>query len=591
MSRLKRTHYCGDIRRDDIGTEVTLMGWVHRRRDHGGVIFIDMRDREGLGQVVFNPEHNSEVHKMAHGLRSEYVIGIRGVVEERPEGMLNPNIPTGEVEVMVDELVIFNEAKLPPFVIDEYVTVSENLRLKYRYMDLRRPEMQENLILRHKAAIKTRNHLAGQGFIEVETPFLTKSTPEGARDYLVPSRVNLGDFYALPQSPQLFKQILMVAGYDRYFQVVKCFRDEDLRADRQPEFTQIDMEMSFIDTDDVISVTEGLMVELWRELLKVEIKSPFPRMTYKEAMEKYGSDKPDTRFGLPLTELTKILEGSGLKVFSEAAGGGGIIKALMVPDSKGLTRKELDDSVAFAQDRGAKGLAWARVTAEGWQSPIAKFLTEDEIKAVNEKTGAKEGDTIFFSADDEDIVDDVLSNLRLMMGERFDLIDKDAYNFLWVVDFPMFEYSTEEKRFTAMHHPFTSPLDEDIKLVTDDPSSVRAKAYDLVLNGNELGGGSIRISNKAIQEKVFLALGIGEDEAREKFGFLMDALTYGAPPHGGIALGFDRMVMLLAGTENIREVIAFPKTQKATCLMTGAPTGVSREQLRELGIKLDIVKK
>ncbi len=595
MTGLKRTHYAGEIRKDTIGKEVVLKGWVHRRRDHGGVIFIDLRDREGLAQVVFNPEHDKEVHALAHRLRNEFVIGVRGVVRDRPGGMINPLIPTGDVEVLIDELEIYNETALPPFMIDEYTSVSEDLRLKYRYLDLRRPEMQRNIILRHKASQSVRNYLTGKGFIEVETPFLTKSTPEGARDYLVPSRVNPGNFYALPQSPQIFKQILMVAGYDRYFQLVKCFRDEDLRADRQPEFTQIDIEMSFVDIDDVISATEGLMANLWSEILGVKVKTPFPRMTYSEAREKYGTDKPDIRFGLPLSDVTEELRGSGLNVFSEVTKGGGIIKALLVPESNGLTRKELDDTVGFAQDRGAKGLAWARVTKEGWQSPIAKFLKPEEITAVNKKTGAKEGGTLFFVADDLDITDGVLAELRLHFGERLGLVDKDAYNFLWITQFPLFEYSAEEKRYVSMHHPFTSPLSEDIDMLTvgagDAISKVRAMAYDIVLNGNEIGGGSIRISDSKLQEKVFLALGLDPDEAKQKFGFLMEALSYGAPPHGGIALGFDRIVMILCGTENIRDVIAFPKTQKAACLMTGAPTDVKSQQLKELGLKLAVIKK
>ncbi len=588
--KLVRTSYCGEIRKKDIGAEVVLMGWVHRRRDHGGVIFIDLRDREGIGQVVFNPEHDPDTHKVAHRLRNEFVIGIRGKVRERPEGMINPNLPSGDVEVLVDELIIYNESEVVPFLIDEYASVTENTRLKYRYLDLRRPEMQNNIFTRHRAAMSVRNHLTGEGFIEVETPFLTRSTPEGARDYLVPSRVNPGSFYALPQSPQLFKQILMVAGYDRYFQIVKCFRDEDLRADRQPEFTQIDIEMSFIDVDGIISMTEVLMARLFKDVLGVEVKPPFPRMTYREARERYGTDKPDTRFGLELNDLTDILKNAGLKVFSEAVISGGVIKALMVPESSSLTRKELDDTVGFAQERGAGGLAWARVTEKGWQSPIAKFFAPESIKAVEEKTRAKIGSTIFFVADDPNIADAVLSDLRLQMGRRFDLIDESTYNFLWVVEFPMFEYSKEENRYVSMHHPFTSPLEEDMDKLdiksNGDPKGVRAKAYDIVLNGNEIGGGSIRISNPTLQKEVFKSLGIGDEEAEEKFGFLMEALSYGAPPHGGIALGFDRIVMLLCGAENIRDVIAFPKTQRAACQMTGAPTGVDKKQLAELGLKL-----
>jgi aspartyl-tRNA synthetase len=588
MSRLKRTHYCGLVSKKDSGTAVVLMGWVGRRRDHGGVIFVDLRDRTGTAQVVFNPDHNKQCHEAAHRLRSEFVIGVRGVVRERPEGMINPQLPTGQIEVLVDEFVIFSEAELPPFMIDEYVTVAENLRLKYRYLDLRRPEMQKNLVLRHRTAMNIRNHLSQEGFLDIETPFLTKSTPEGARDYLVPSRVNPGKFYALPQSPQIFKQILMVSGFDRYFQIVKCFRDEDLRADRQPEFTQVDIEMSFVDVDDVIEMTEGLLAGLFAEVAGIELKRPFTRISYKEAREKYGIDKPDLRFDLPLCDVTEELGTSGFKVFSEAVASGGIVKTLRVPASDVLTRKELDDSVAFAQGRGAKGLAWARITENGWQSPIAKFLSPETIAAVQKKAGATVRDTLFFMADEADMVDDVLANLRLLMGARFGLIDKNAFSFVWVVDFPLFEYSAEEKRHVAKHHPFTSPMDEDLALIETDPHHARAKAYDIVLNGSEIGGGSIRIYDPAVQKRLFSAIGIGDEEAQEKFGFLIDALSYGAPPHGGIALGLDRLVMLLCGAESIRDVIAFPKTQKATCLMSGAPDSVDKKQLKELCIKTDI---
>jgi aspartyl-tRNA synthetase len=588
MSPLKRTHYCGLVTKKNSGATVVLMGWVARRRDHGGVIFVDLRDRTGTAQVVFNPDHHKECHEAAHRLRSEFVIGVTGVVRPRPEGMVNPQIPTGEIEVLVDELVIYNEAELPPFMIDEYVNVAENLRLKYRYLDLRRPEMQKNLMLRHRAAMNIRNHLSQEGFLDIETPFLTKSTPEGARDYLVPSRVNPGKFYALPQSPQIFKQILMVSGFDRYFQIIKCFRDEDLRADRQPEFTQVDIEMSFVDMDDIIAMTERLITNLFKEIMGIDLKAPFARITYQEARNKYGIDKPDLRFGLPLCDLTDELGSAGFKVFSEAVANGGIVKALRVPASDALTRKELDDTVAFAQGRGAKGLAWARVTENGWQSPIAKFLTPEQIAAVQKKTGAVVKDTLFFMADDPDVADDVLANLRLKMGERFGLIDKDAFSFVWVVDFPLFEYSAEEKRYVSKHHPFTSPMEDDLDLLGTEPQRARAKAYDIVLNGNEIGGGSIRIFNPAVQRRLFSALGISDAEAQEKFGFLIEALSYGAPPHGGIALGFDRLVMLMCGAESIRDVIAFPKTQKVTCLMSGAPDSVDKKQLKELSIKVDM---
>ncbi len=588
MPRLKRTHYCGLVTKKDSGATVVLMGWVARRRDHGGVIFVDLRDRTGTAQVVFNPDHHQECHEAAHRLRSEFVIGIKGAVRERPEGMVNTQLPTGEIEVLADEIVIYNEAELPPFMIDEYVTVAENLRLKYRYLDLRRPEMQKNLILRHRAAMNIRNHLSQEGFLDIETPFLTKSTPEGARDYLVPSRVNPGKFYALPQSPQIFKQILMVSGFDRYFQIVKCFRDEDLRADRQPEFTQVDIEMSFVDVDDIIAMTEKLIANLFTEVAGIDLKTPFTRITYKEARDQYGIDKPDLRFGLPLCDVTEELGTGDFKVFSEAVANGGIIKTLRVPASDALTRKELDDTVAFAQGRGAKGLAWARVGENGWQSPIAKFLSPEQIAAVEKKTGAGVTDTLFFMADEPDIADDVLANLRLKMGERFGLIDKDAFSFVWVVDFPLFEYSAEEKRYVSKHHPFTSPMDDDLDLLATAKERARAKAYDIVLNGNEIGGGSIRIFDPAVQRRLFSALGISDEEAQEKFGFLIEALSYGAPPHGGIALGFDRLVMLMCGAESIRDVIAFPKTQKVTCLMSGAPDSVDKKQLKELSIKVDL---
>ncbi len=588
MTRLKRTHYCGLVTKKDSGSTVVLMGWVGRRRDHGGVIFVDLRDRTGTAQVVFNPDHNEKCHAAAHDLRTEFVIGVRGVVRERPDGMVNTQIPTGEIEVLVDEVIVYNEAALAPFMIDEYVTVAENLRLKYRYLDLRRPEMQNNLMLRHRAALNIRNYLSEEGFLDIETPFLTKSTPEGARDYLVPSRVNPGKFYALPQSPQIFKQILMISGFDRYFQIVKCFRDEDLRADRQPEFTQVDIEMSFVEVDDIIVMTEGLLKNLFARVAGIELKTPFTRITYREARDKYGIDKPDLRFDLPLTDVTAELGASDFKVFSEAVANGGIVKTLRVPASDTLTRKELDDTVAFAQGRGAKGLAWARITESGWQSPIAKFLSADIIAAVNAKAGAAVGDTLFFMADEPDIADDILANLRLKMGERFGLIDKNAFSFVWVVDFPLFEYSAEEKRYVSKHHPFTSPMDEDLGLIETEPQRARAKAYDIVLNGNEIGGGSIRIFDPAVQRRLFSALGISDAQAQEKFGFLIDALSYGAPPHGGIALGFDRLVMLMCKTESIRDVIAFPKTQKATCLMSGAPDTVDKKQLKELSIKIDL---
>jgi len=586
ITEKKRTLYCGDLRSSHAGSEVILMGWVHRRRDHGGVIFIDLRDREGIAQVVFNPEINPEIHTEAHKIRSEYVLAVKGKVRIRPEDMTNPSMKTGEIEVMADELEILNESKTPPFVLEDNADISENIRLKYRYLDLRRHQIQQNLIFRSKVAQETRNYLQKEGFIEVETPFLTKSTPEGARDYLVPSRVNPGTFFALPQSPQLFKQLLMVSGFDKYYQIVKCFRDEDLRADRQPEFTQIDMEMSFISEDDIISVNEGLMAHIFKECLNKELHVPFPRITYKEAIERYGKDNPDTRFTLELRDLTDILKDSDFGVFSEVAGSGGIIKAIKVEDGKRLSRKDLDELANYVSDFGAKGLAWARIKEKDWTSPIFKFLKPEEVQKVNKKMEAKAGDLILFVADSPSVVHNALGNLRIHIAGKLGLVSPEVFSFTWITKFPMFEYSDKEKRFMSTHHPFTSPMEEDISLLETDPGKVRARAYDLVLNGSEIGGGSIRIHKQDIQAIIFKALGLTDEEARAKFGFLLDALEYGTPPHGGIAFGLDRIIMIMTGSESIRDTMAFPKTQKATCLLTDAPSRVGIEQLMELSLKI-----
>lgn len=592
MLKLNEIHHCGEFRLTDVQPEtvVTIAGWIAKRRDHGGLIFADVRDRSGVLQVVFSPAEIGGDFAVAESLRSEYVVKIKGVLRARSENTINANIATGEVELIAKELQILNAAKTPPFYIQDNIDVDETVRLRYRYLDLRRPEMQKNLILRHKVTKYMRDFLDSAGFLEIETPMLTKSTPEGARDYLVPSRVNAGKFYALPQSPQIFKQLLMVSGYEKYFQIVRCFRDEDLRADRQPEFTQLDVEMSFVELEDVVSYMEGLTKYIFNNAMQLELTEKFPRITYDEAMNYYGSDKPDIRFDMKLIDMSAAVANSDFKVFNAALEENGQVKAINVKGYSNIARREVDALVDFVKIYGAKGLAWMMVTPEGIKSPIAKFFSEAHLEKIKATAQAEEGDLIMFVADKPAVVAAALGNLRLEMAKRLNLIDPDKLAFLWVVDFPMFEYDEENKRYVAMHHPFTSPRDQDLHLLDNgDLGDIRAKAYDLVLNGTEIGGGSIRIYRRDIQEKIFKAIGLTDDEAKQKFGFLLDAFEYGTPPHGGIAFGLDRLIMLMAQRSSIRDVIAFPKTQSATCVMTQAPSEVAEKQLQELHIRTRVL--
>ncbi|MCT2343185.1 aspartate--tRNA ligase [Niallia taxi] len=586
-----RTYYCGEVPEKAIGEKVNLKGWVQKRRDLGGLIFIDLRDRTGVVQIVFNPEINKEALEVAEKVRNEFVLDIKGTVVARQEGTINENLSTGKVEIVVDEISILNEAKTPPFTISDKTDVAEEVRLKYRYLDFRRPVMFETLKMRHQVTKIMRDFLDSEGFLDIETPILTKSTPEGARDYLVPSRVHPNEFYALPQSPQLFKQLLMVGGVERYYQIARCFRDEDLRADRQPEFTQLDIETSFVSQEDIMNMMENMMVTIMREVKGIDVPAPFPRMPYDEAMARYGSDKPDTRFDMELTDLSEIVKDSSFKVFAAAVESGGQVKAINVKQaSDKYSRKDIDALTEFVKVYGAKGLAWLKAEEDGLKGPISKFISEEEQKAFEAALSIESGDLLLFVADKANVVADSLGALRQKLAKELNLIDPDKFNFLWVTDWPLFEYDEEENRFYAAHHPFTMPKREDIELLDSNPKAVKAQAYDIVLNGYELGGGSLRIFEKDIQEKMFSMLGFSKEEAYEQFGFLLEAFEYGTPPHGGIAIGLDRLIMLLSGRTNLRDTIAFPKTASASCLLTDAPGEVSQSQLDDLHLALKTPK-
>ncbi|MFS0635768.1 aspartate--tRNA ligase [Mesobacillus foraminis] len=586
-----RSYFCGEVTENTVGETVTLKGWVQKRRDLGGLIFVDLRDRTGIVQIVFNPDVSKEALETAERVRNEYVLDIKGKVVARAEGTINENLKTGKVEVLAEEISIINEAKTPPFTIADRTDVSEDIRLKYRYLDMRRPVMFETFKMRHTTTKAIRDFLDSEGFLDVETPILTKSTPEGARDYLVPSRVHPGEFYALPQSPQIFKQLMMVGGFERYYQIARCFRDEDLRADRQPEFTQVDIETSFLSQEDILSLTESMMQKVMKEVKGLDVELPFKRMRYDEAMSRFGSDKPDIRFGLELVDLSEAVKNSGFKVFTAAVAGGGQVKAINVKGAAAnYSRKDIDGLTEFVSVYGAKGLAWLKAEEDGLKGPIAKFLSEEVQQSVTSLLNAETGDLLLFVADKKSVVADALGALRLKLGKDLELIDQNTFSFLWITDWPLLEYAEDEGRYYAAHHPFTMPVREDLHLLETDPGSVRAQAYDLVLNGYELGGGSLRIFERDIQEKMFKVLGFTKEEAVSQFGFLLEAFEYGTPPHGGIALGLDRMVMLLAGRTNLRDTIAFPKTASASCLLTDAPGEVSQQQLDELHLDLKLPK-